>query len=258
MAGPPTLERILEHYGVTEADVNKQISDVHLEEISRVACQGWRLLPARLEIEHIEVSNIERDHRLEEEKRLAFLQKWKGQHTFEATYKALMNALISIKHVQDAESVCKTLKTYPPPVNTPAPPSTNQPSIPSTNPGLPANQPSSKLDERPTIATQPRSKLDERPTIATQPRSKLDERPTIATALKALLSTADEWKMIGALLEVETADLNSIQKNTAKDNDALLEMITEWLKMPGATWKSLIEAVKVVNKQKAMEIEQNL
>ena len=88
--------------------------------------------------------------------------------------------------------------------------------------------------------------------------SKLDQKPSSADALKALLSIPDKWKLIGTVLDIPEGKLNGIRNRTFTDVDALLEMINEWLKIPGATWRGLIEAVRMFDGQKAIEIEKSL
>ena len=88
--------------------------------------------------------------------------------------------------------------------------------------------------------------------------AKLDQRPTSKDALRALLSIPDKWKLIGTFLDVPVGKLNAIENRTTTHANALLEMINEWLEIPGATWRGLIEAVKIVDKQKAIDIEKGL
>ena len=102
------------------------------------------------------------------------------------------------------------------------------------------------------------SASSEKKTAVSAPPSKLDQRPTSKEAFKALLSIQDKWKPIGTLLEVPDGKLNGIENRTTTDMNALLEMINEWLKIPGATWRGLIEAVRSIDEQKAIEIEKSL
>ena len=86
--------------------MNKQVSDAHLEDISRSCCSGWRSLPSRLEMRKIVVEDIDRLQGLsEEEKRLYFFKQWKSEKGSEATYKKLIDALVKIKCREDAEKV---------------------------------------------------------------------------------------------------------------------------------------------------------
>ena len=104
------LSTILNYYKLMEEDCEKQVSDAHFEDISRSNCEHWRSLPSKLKMEAIVVSDIERELTNEEERRLAFFKRWKKVKGFEATYKALITALLEIKCRQDAENICKVLK----------------------------------------------------------------------------------------------------------------------------------------------------
>lgn len=100
---------LLRHYKLTEGDCTASVSDKHLGEIS---CKNWRLLPPYLtlttsETTEVVVSDLERDYKTEEERRTGFFRKWKMRKGFEATYIALINALLEINCREDAEGVCK-------------------------------------------------------------------------------------------------------------------------------------------------------
>ena len=61
------------------------------------------------------MNDIERSRELktEEEKRLAFFKRWKKEKGFEASYGALVTALLKIKNREDAEKICALLKNSP-------------------------------------------------------------------------------------------------------------------------------------------------
>jgi hypothetical protein len=93
-----------------------QVSDRHLEEISRVCCEDWRSLPPHLKLETIAAKDIDKSPKVEEEKRHDFLKKWKKTKGSDATYKKLHDALIEIKSRDDAERVCKIMREVSSPV----------------------------------------------------------------------------------------------------------------------------------------------
>lgn len=82
--------------------------------------------------------------------------------------------------------------------------------------------------------------------------SKFDERPSHAVAL---LPIADKWKQIGTLLGVLPGKLNGIHQRTVDDGTAMLEMIGAWLSMTSASWRGLLDAVRLVDQKRAEEIE---
>ena len=107
-----SLSQLLNDYQLTENDCNGAVSDIHLEEISRYYCTGWKSsLPPNLEMREIHVKDIVVGHGDEQEKRHAFLKKWKEVGgSKNATYKKLISALLDTEHRKEAEGVCKLLQ----------------------------------------------------------------------------------------------------------------------------------------------------
>lgn len=88
-----------------------QITDSHLDEITRGHCECWRLMPPYLDLPSTIVSNIERSHSDEEGRRTEFFKLWKEANGAKATYKCLINALLMVqwKCYEDAGSIWKLL-----------------------------------------------------------------------------------------------------------------------------------------------------
>ena len=101
---------VIKHYGIDERQCNQQVSDAHLEKISRSGCKQWKSLPPYLELETIVAEDIDKSPANEKSKRYDFLLKWKDMKGFSATYKQLITALLEIKCRQDAERLCEMLK----------------------------------------------------------------------------------------------------------------------------------------------------
>lgn len=108
MAASPGF--LTEHYKLTGKVCKQEVSDRHLEEIT---CEQWRKLPPYLDLEATILNDLERDFRTEEERRVGLLKKWKGRKGFDATYIALISALLEIKCRNDAENICKLLLREP-------------------------------------------------------------------------------------------------------------------------------------------------
>ena len=110
-SGPPTLFTIhadlMESSGLSEEGGNRRVSDIHIEEISRLYCKRWKLLCPHLEMEGIIVSDVDHTGNDEREKRRAFLAAWKENKGSGATYRRLLYALLKIGCREDAEAVCK-------------------------------------------------------------------------------------------------------------------------------------------------------
>ena len=103
------MDKITEHYELTEAHISKQISDAHLDEVAQF-CLDWQKLPSHLKMEDRIAADTESDHAKQEERRCEFFRTWKEQNGFDATYKILIRALLEIGCRSDAERVCKLLK----------------------------------------------------------------------------------------------------------------------------------------------------
>ena len=88
----------------------KPVSAEHLERLSRSGCKEWKSLPAHMDLEDIVAEDIDKSKKTEREKRHEFLLKWKDMKGSDATYEQLVKALLKIKCVQDAETVCQMLK----------------------------------------------------------------------------------------------------------------------------------------------------
>ena len=107
-----TVSSLMEQYQIPEEDCNRQIRDIHLEEISQSHCEKWRSLPSHLKMKTIIKKDIDRESKSEDEKRLAFFERWQQERGSDATYKALINALLKISCRQDAEKVCELLQKF--------------------------------------------------------------------------------------------------------------------------------------------------
>ncbi len=110
------LSSTLQRYHLSESDVFQQVSNVHLQEISRSHCRKWRSLPVALDMEnHLIWEDIQREVPDEEERKNKFFSRWQSEKGADASYKNLVNALLVTGCRQDAEYVCGLLKHTEPP-----------------------------------------------------------------------------------------------------------------------------------------------
>ena len=88
----------------------------------------------------------------------------------------------------------------------------------------------------------------------------LGAKPLIKDAFKELYSIASKWKAIGTLLGIDSDVLERVKQDEEEAHDRLQKMLTEWLKLvhPPPTWKHLLEAVQVIDKQKAQQISSRI
>ena len=101
-----TFEELSMKVGVCHEKFNDSISDEHLHEIS-MFLTSWRRVAPSLKIYDVEDIEQEKD---EQVKRLKILQKWKGIFGFKATYRKLVDVLLSLAKADVAEKVCNLLK----------------------------------------------------------------------------------------------------------------------------------------------------
>lgn len=106
-----TMNSFMELFELTEEDCCQQMSYFHLSLISMSCCGNWQLLPSHLDMKPITAEDISRDNTGEDEKRFKFFRKWKQTKGSEATYGRLISALLAIDSREDAESICKLLKS---------------------------------------------------------------------------------------------------------------------------------------------------
>ena len=92
-----TPEYLMKHFGLSEDDCKKKVSDRHIQWISSHSCEQWKKLPSFLGLETTVVSDLGKDFKTEEERRIGLLKKWKKMKGFDATYKVLIKALLDIE-----------------------------------------------------------------------------------------------------------------------------------------------------------------
>ena len=89
---------------LTESDCEREVEEEDLAGLSLTLGQTWRALPSRLG-----VPSSDRVFQTEQEEKRAFLSQWKEVKGCEATYKALISALLEIHCREEAEGVCRVL-----------------------------------------------------------------------------------------------------------------------------------------------------
>ena len=101
------LDSILRLFNLTHEDLRKKVSHKH---VGKFKCEWWRL-PAYLDMDPKIKDDIERNRGLTDEpmKRQNFFEQWKHLNGENATYEALVNALLECERRADAEDVCKLL-----------------------------------------------------------------------------------------------------------------------------------------------------
>ena len=104
-----TVEKLLTEVGVHPEKLNERISDDHLCEIALFLTE-WKTVVPFLGLDENDVDVIEQEEKKEQVKKLKALRKWKGKFVFAATYRKLVEVLLSLGMADVAEKVCHLLK----------------------------------------------------------------------------------------------------------------------------------------------------
>ena len=107
-ASDSSVQDLVQHCGTEEACLDAEVTPECFYDISRYLSR-WKLLAPKLKLSSADIEDIERDNRKAEEQRVSFLDKWKQNRSYEATYRALVESLHSIKRMEDARGVCRVL-----------------------------------------------------------------------------------------------------------------------------------------------------
>ena len=93
--------------GVSPDKLEREVSEEHLLSISKFL--SWRRVAPYLKLGEVEEGDIEMEGKSEAEKRLILLRRWKSTFAFKATYKVLINTLLSIPIADQAARMCRLL-----------------------------------------------------------------------------------------------------------------------------------------------------
>ena len=102
------MQDLVKSCGVQEALLDGEVTYECFYEISRCLSE-WKLAALKLNISQAEVDAIERENGKAELQRVNFLGVWRQKMTFKATYRVLVEALLSIGRAEDARGVCRTV-----------------------------------------------------------------------------------------------------------------------------------------------------
>ena len=104
-----TLEELLKEDGVHPERLNESITDDHLHAIA-IFLTSWRKVATYLELSENDLDDVEQEGKDEQDKRLKALQMWKRKIGFKATYRKLVEVLLSLAMADVAEKICLLLK----------------------------------------------------------------------------------------------------------------------------------------------------
>ena len=104
-----TLEELSGKVSVHPEKLNDSISDDHLHAIASFLT-SWCKVATYLDLSENDLDDVEQEGKDEQEKRIKALQKWKGKFGFKATYRKLVEVLLSLAMADVAENVCHLLR----------------------------------------------------------------------------------------------------------------------------------------------------
>ena len=102
-------DSLMHQYGISSM-CGKKVTEQHVLDISQKTCKKWKDLRVFLKMSENSVSDIEREAGGESDKRKSFFDRWKQEKGSDATYKALLDALLKIECREDAEYICELLQ----------------------------------------------------------------------------------------------------------------------------------------------------
>ena len=71
----------------------------------------WKVIFGSL-LSDLDLSDVDKENSIEEEKRIAALRKWKARNGCEATYKVLVDALLNKGERYQAENLCRKILAH--------------------------------------------------------------------------------------------------------------------------------------------------
>ena len=105
-----TVEDLTQKFNISSSVLENEVSDDDIREIANFF-ESWKLVAPHLSLGKGEIEAIDEDGTSEEGKRLLMLQRWKQALVFKATYKELINALLSVRRADLAVKVCQTVSS---------------------------------------------------------------------------------------------------------------------------------------------------
>ena len=103
-----SLKELLKKVGLCPEKLNESIIDDHLREIA-LFLTSWRTVASHLDLDENDLDDAEQGGRKVKDKSLKALQIWKGKFGFKATYRKLVEVLLSLAMADVAEKVCNLL-----------------------------------------------------------------------------------------------------------------------------------------------------
>ena len=101
-----TVEELEERYQIPQGFLDDTFTDEHAREFA-LSVDSWELLASHLDLSEQQIEAIKIDNESQEVKRLKVLNKWKQKFAYRATYRRLLEVLLSIDRKDLACNVCE-------------------------------------------------------------------------------------------------------------------------------------------------------
>ena len=103
-----SLQDLIEKYHLTSHQLDKEVSEEHLMDVSWIIADHETVGPA-LELSDVEMTAVDADARTQQLKKMKMLKTWKQKFAWKATYRRLIEALLRCHRGGDAQKVCELL-----------------------------------------------------------------------------------------------------------------------------------------------------
>ena len=101
-----TVKKLEERYQIPQGLLDDTFTDEHAKEFA-LSVDSWELLASHLDLSEQQIEAIKIDNKSQEVRRLKVLNKWKQKFAYHATYRRLLEVLLSIDRKDLACNVCE-------------------------------------------------------------------------------------------------------------------------------------------------------
>ena len=103
-----SLQDLIEKYHLTPHQLDKEVSEEHLMDVSWIIADHENLGP-ELGLSDAEMTAVNVDGRTHQLRKMEMLKTWKQKFVWKATYRRLIEALLRCRRGGDAQKVCELL-----------------------------------------------------------------------------------------------------------------------------------------------------
>ena len=101
-----TIDELEEQYQISQGFLEEEFTDEHAKGLA-LLIDSWELLASHLGLSEQQIEAIKVDNNNQQVRRLKVLNKWKQKYACNATYRRLLEVLLSIDRTDLACNVCE-------------------------------------------------------------------------------------------------------------------------------------------------------